>query len=112
MYPAAVAEQLRRHGYDAVAVTERTELRSLADYALLAFAQEQRRALVTENVADFAPLADQYDQRRQSHYGLILVDPRKFPRGRQRTAGRVVAGLRAILDAYRDDKPSAVRLWL
>ncbi len=112
MYPAVVGEQLRRRGQDANAVTERLELRSLADSALFALAQQERRAIVTENVVDFVPLADAADQRGQPHHGLILIDPAKFPRGRRRTIGRLVTELEAVLDTYADDKPKSVRHWL
>ncbi len=112
MYAGEVAEQLRRRGHDVSAVTERPELRSLADSALFALAQQERRAIVTENVADFVPLADAADQRGQRHHGLILIDPAKFARGKRRTIGRVVTELVGVLDIYADDKPKSVRHWL
>jgi hypothetical protein len=112
MYPSAIAEQLRRRGYDVSAVTERADLRSLDDPALFGLAQQERRAVVTENVADFIPLADGADQRGQRHQGLILIDPGKFPRGNPRTIGRLVAELLAVLNAYVDDKPRSIRHWL
>ncbi len=112
MYPAVVADQLRRHGHDVSAVTERMELRSLGDSALFAVAQQERRAIVPENVADFIPLADAADQRSKPHNGLILIDPAKFPRGSLRTIGRLVTALEAVLDTYPDVKPKSIRHWL
>ncbi len=112
MYPAVVAEQLRHRGHDVSAMIERMELRSLADSALFALAQQERRAIVTENVVDFVSLADAADQRGQPHHGLILIDPAKFPRGSRRTIGRLVTELGAVLDTYVDDKPKSVRHWL
>jgi predicted nuclease of predicted toxin-antitoxin system len=112
MDPSAVAEQLRHRGYDVSAVTERSDLRSLDDPALFGLAQQERRAIVTENIADFIPLADAADQRGQRHQGLILIDPAKFPRGNQWTIGRLVAELEAVLKAYADDKPRNIRHWL
>ncbi len=112
MYPPVVAEQVRRGGHDASAVTQRMELRSLADSALFALAQQERRAIVTENVADCVPLADAADQRGKPHHGLILIDPAKFPRGRRRTIGRLVTELEAVLDTYAGHKPKSVRHWL
>src|SRR5919204_3635744 len=90
MYPAVVAEQLRRRGHDAVAVSERKELRALTDSAIFDEAHQDRRAVVTENVADYVPLAEDCDQRGRAHHGLVLVDPAKFPRGHRRTIGRLV----------------------
>ena len=112
MYPAVVAEQLRRRGRDVNAVTERMELRSVADAALFAFAQQERRAIATENVADFVPLADAADQRGQPHHGLILIDPAKFPRGSRRTVGRLVTALGKVFEIYADEKPRSIRHWL
>lgn len=112
MYPAVVAEQLRRHGHDVRAVIERMELRSLTDSAVFGLAQQERRAIVTENVADFVPLADAADQRGQPHHGLILIDPAKFARGNRRTIGRLVTELGAVLQTYAGDKPKSVRHWL
>lgn len=112
MYPAAIAQQLRYRGRDVSAVTERTELRSLADSAVFAIAQLERRAVVTENVADFIPLADAADQRGEPHHGLVLIDPAKFPRGSRRMIGRLVTELHKLMDTYLDDKPRNVRHWL
>ena len=44
-----IAEQLRTRGHDAVAVGERADLAGLADDELFAAAQQERRAIVTEN---------------------------------------------------------------
>ena len=112
MYPPAIAEQLRRRGHDVVAITERPELRSAEDAAVFAIAQESRRAVVTENVADFVPLADEADQRGAAHYGLVLVDPAKYPRGAQRTIGRMVRALDRLLGEHPTDKSTGARHWL
>lgn len=63
MYPAALADQLRNRGHDVSAVTERREFRSLPDADLFAVAQQERRALVTENIADFIPIVVGADER-------------------------------------------------
>ena len=112
MYPAAIAEQLRKRGHDASAVTERVELRSLPDATIFAVAQEERRAVVTENIIDFVPLADAMEQRGKAHYGLVLIDPAKFPRGNPRVIGRVVRELVKLLAEQPTDQPRSLRLWL
>jgi hypothetical protein len=112
MYPATIAAQLRRRGHDASAVTERPELRSLADAALFEIAQRERRAIVTENIADFIPQADDADQRSHPHHGLALVDPAKYPRGNRRTVGRLVTELSRLLDTRPDDEPRSARDWV
>jgi predicted nuclease of predicted toxin-antitoxin system len=112
MYPPAIAEQLRRRGHDVLAVTERPELRSATDGALFAIAQEEQRAVVTENVADFVPLADAADQRGAAHHGLVLVDPAKYPRGVRRTIGRMVSALNRLLREHPAIEPNGARYWL
>ncbi len=112
MYPAVIAEQLRRRGYEVSAVTERVELRSLLDEGIFALAQEERRAVVTENIADFVPLGDAAEQRGRAHYGLVLIDPAKFPRGNPRTTGRMVRELEKLLANDTSDRPRSLRHWL
>jgi predicted nuclease of predicted toxin-antitoxin system len=58
MFPGATAEILRKiHGHDAVHVSE-IGLRATDDAELAAVARAQERAVVTENVADFASERD------------------------------------------------------
>lgn len=111
MQPAAIAEQLRRRGHDVQAVTERPELRALADAAPFAAAQEERRAVVTENIGDFSSLADSSDSRGQAHHGLILIDPVKYPRGNRRTIGRLVKALDALLRDQPRHHATSLRHW-
>jgi hypothetical protein len=112
MYPPAIADQLRIRGHDVIAVTERSELRSLPDAAVFAAAQRERRAVVTENVADFIPLANETDQRGEAHHGLVVVDPSRYPRGARRTLGQMVTELEKMLGASLTDEPNSLRHWL
>jgi hypothetical protein len=112
MYPHAIAEGLRRRGHDAIAVTERADLRTLPDGDLVAVAQGERRAVVTENVADFAPLADSHDARGTGHFGLILVPAGTYPRGPPRTIGHMVSALDGLAGRYPVDQPTSLRHWL
>ncbi|MHB8690405.1 MAG: DUF5615 family PIN-like protein [Solirubrobacteraceae bacterium] len=112
MYPQSIAEQLLRRGHDAIALTERPELRSLTDPDVFAIAQHERRAVMTENIADFVPLADHTDQRNQPHHGLVLVDPAKYQRGTPRTIGRLVTELDALLAEHPSQEATSARHWL
>lgn len=112
MYPAALAEQLRTRGHDVSAVTERPELRSQPDDDVFAAAQRERRAVVTENIGDCIGIVDGRDQRGESHYGLVLIDPVKYQRGRARTIGRLVIALAQVLERNPGDQQSSVRHWL
>ena len=112
MYSSAVAEQLRGRGHDAEAVTERAELRALADTDIFALAQPERRAVVTENIDDFSIIANGYDQRGQAHHGLVLVQPGSYPRGNPGTIGRMVTALDRLLGEHPVDTPTSLRHWL
>jgi hypothetical protein len=112
MYPPAIPEQLRDRKHDAEAVTERPELRGLADADIFALAQREQRAVVTENIEDFSVIADHYDQRGRAHHGLVLVPPGGYPRGRARTIGRMVTELDRFLGERSEAKPTSMRHWL
>jgi hypothetical protein len=112
MYPPAIAEQLRARGHDADAVVERAELRGLPDTEIFALAQTEQRALVTEDIADLSVIADDYDQRGQAHYGLVLVDLNRYPRGNPRTIGRMVTALEELLGEHPGETPMSPRHWL
>ncbi|MDE0653947.1 MAG: DUF5615 family PIN-like protein [bacterium] len=78
MHAPRVAARLRDHGYDAV--KERAELIGMSDEDLLRAATADERAIVTENVKDFAPLHQYLSAAGQRHSGLIFTHPRRFPR--------------------------------
>lgn len=112
MYPPAIAEQLHARGHDVDAVTERTELRALADTDIFALAQEERRVVVTENIVDFSLIADDHDRRGQTHHGLILIAPASYRRGSPRTVGRLVTALDQLLSERPQTTPTSQRHWL
>jgi hypothetical protein len=112
MYSHVVAEQLRARGRDADAVVEHAELRGRADTDIFALAQTEQRAVVTENIRDFSDIADDYDQRGQVHYGLVLVDRGRYPRGSPGTIGRMVTELDRLLNEHPADTLTSVRHWL
>lgn len=86
-----VAEGLRERGIDAVGVVERTDLRSLPDDAVLEFAREDKRAVVTRNIADFARLHHQWQADGRSHQGMVMVTEHAFPQDRNLVGALVQA---------------------
>ncbi|MGH2805284.1 MAG: DUF5615 family PIN-like protein [Thermoleophilaceae bacterium] len=112
MYPAGIAEGLRARGHDVVAVVERSDLRNLSDADVFAAAQREGRAVATENVSDFVPIANDHDARGVAHHGLVLVDARSYPRGNRRTIGAMVTALDAMNGRHPDDEPTSWREWL
>ena len=67
-----VARLLRARLYDVVTAAEAGQL-GTTDPAQLAYAVSHRRAIVTHNRRDFAPLAQAYGATGQHHYGIILA---------------------------------------
>jgi hypothetical protein len=111
MYPKRIAEGLRARGRDTVAVVELPDLRNSSDPDVFAAAQREGRTVVTENVSDFVHIANDHDAGGQAHHGLVLVHPRKYPRGNPRTVGAMVNPLEA-LSRYPADDPTSLREWL
>jgi hypothetical protein len=74
--------------------------------------QLERRTVVTENVSDFVPIADDYDAGGQAHHGLVLVHGREYPRGNPRTIGAMVTALDALLSRFPEDEHTGLREWL
>jgi len=68
----------------------------------------QRRALVTENVAECVELHRTAAITGRRHFGLVFTSARGFPRT-TRAIGRLVRALDALLDAHRTDDALATR---
>lgn len=101
LYPQAIAEELRKRGFDVVSVHELSELEGLGDEQVLERAAEEGRAVVTENTADFVPLIQRWLGEGREHCGLLLTSPVSLPRSRQ-TIGRHVRALADFLGRHPD----------
>lgn len=92
MFPTATAVMLREtYGHDAVHVAE-IGLRGAEDAQVAATARAEGRAVVTENVADFAAERD---------IVLVFVLKKNLPAG-----GGQAAALAKILDRWAQDHPA------
>src|SRR5688572_14391027 len=80
MHSPAAAVQLRDRGHDVVAVKDVPGMAGLPDRELLAAATADLRAVVTENVADFAAIHRQMLAGGENHAGIVFTHPRRFPR--------------------------------
>jgi predicted nuclease of predicted toxin-antitoxin system len=109
MLSAAIAEQLRDRGHDAIAVDESLSLRGLPDGDLFAHAQREQRALATYNRDDFLVLDREYRDRGSNHHGIVILNPRRFSQGKS-TIGKLVVALAAFV-ASGPPYPSFVH-WL
>ncbi len=91
MFPAAAARLLRdKYGHDSFHVAE-AGLRGAPDIQVAAAARADRRAVVTENVADFSAERDLV---------LIFVLKQNLP-----TGGGQAPALAAILDRWSHEHP-------
>jgi len=91
MFPVEAARHLRDElGHDAVHVSE-VGLAGAADGEVASLARAEERALVTENVADFAPQAD---------LALVCVLKRRLPSG-----GGQARALAVLLDRWANENP-------
>lgn len=105
-YSAEIANGLQDAAHDVVTVEE-VGLRAIADDDLLRFAAREGRALLTNNVRDFAPLARRFAAAGESHSGIVFTSDASMRRGKG-TIGRYIEALSELMralpagDALRD----------
>ncbi len=92
-----IAVLLRQAGCDVVAVAERNDLIGSSDRVVLDVASSEDRAVITNNIKDFRPLAAERLAQGLTHAGLILL-----PSSRTRTRAAVAALATAIEQVLRD----------
>jgi Domain of unknown function (DUF5615) len=111
-YSREIAEQLRERGHDVTAVKEDPTLEGLDEEPLLSLARDQSRALLTNNVGDFALLIQQWTSRGESHAGVIFTSDDSMPRSRN-TIGLYVERLSQLLDERPEENSFRDRVeWL
>lgn len=93
-----IAKLLLDRGLDAQAVVERDDLRQAPDHEVLETASREQRAVVTNNIKDFRPLAAERLADGRGHAGLILL-PAARSRSRQATAA-IAGALEALMRAH------------
>jgi hypothetical protein len=69
MFPSLIARDLRARGHDAISVHE-SPGRGTSDQHVFDFARSEVRAVVTENVRDYRPLAGALLFTGEGHAGL------------------------------------------
>jgi predicted nuclease of predicted toxin-antitoxin system len=98
-----IAEVLRKSGYDVEAVLDRDDLIGRSDRIVFEVACGEGRAVVTNNIKDYRPLAAEFLAQGRSHAGLILL-----PSARTRSRDAIAAIARAI-EAILRDNPQGLR---
>ncbi len=93
-----IARILRERGFDVEAVCERSDLAEAPDRDVLDSAAREQRAVVTNDIKDFRPLAAERLAGGQGHAGLILVPAN---RDRSRDAmGALADAIEALMLAH------------
>ena len=103
-YSPEIARQLRTRDHDVVAVAERADVVGLSDDELLRRMAHEQRAIMTNNIKDFMPLAIRAAVAADDHYGLVLTSDRSMPR-RGDTIGRFVDALDGFLRRHEGEDP-------
>jgi predicted nuclease of predicted toxin-antitoxin system len=104
-----IAALLRKAGYDVDAVADREDLVGRSDWFILEAACREDRAVVTNNIKDFRPLAARWLAQGRVHSGLILL-PSTRTRSRNAIAA-VAAALESVLRAHPDGLSGSER-WI
>jgi hypothetical protein len=110
MFSPAVAAELRALGHDVIAVADRPDLRSKSDEEVFAWANGEKRWLLTENVKDFRPIMLRALQAGSPDCGLLFTSSRVFPRSRK-NPGPLIGALHAWLTA-EPPAPPVTESWL
>ena len=92
-YANEIAERLRAQGYDVVSVVGDSELRAQPDLEFFRWAVATGRRIVTENIKDFRPLLLRAYSTGEPPACLLLVSPRRFPRGQGNRTNTIVEAL-------------------
>jgi predicted nuclease of predicted toxin-antitoxin system len=83
MISPRTARELREAGYDVQAVKkDRPELSGKSDHELVRCMATERRAIVTNDVADFQAIHDQFLAAGDEHYGMIFTFDATMPRSK------------------------------
>ncbi len=83
MISPAIARQLREQGHDVQAVKrDRPDLTGRSDHELVHQMKGERRAIVTNDIADFQAIHDQIVAREDEHYGMVFTVDATMPRSK------------------------------
>jgi hypothetical protein len=111
MHAPRVAEDLSARAWDVIAVAAEPNLRGLPDAEIMAHAAHTGRAIVTENVADFSILANEWATKGQDHAGIVFTNPTRFDRASLGYPGNLMKALDTLLNESLDPGSSWIR-WL
>jgi hypothetical protein len=100
-YSKVIAEQLRGRAHDVVSATERPDLTGLEDFELFQLMPAERRAILTENWADFQREMRKAEAEGLIFYGVLFTSSKQMPRSKN-TIGLYVG----VLDDFLQRHPA------
>lgn len=102
MWSPVIAIELRRRRFDVIAITEPAHsprYAGITDDQVFARAQEEGRAIVTDNVADYEKARREWESRGASHHGIVYALNPPFNRHQgEPVIGEMVRALERFLD--------------
>jgi Domain of unknown function (DUF5615) len=93
-----IAQLLRERGLDVMAAAERSDLIETSDHEVVEVATREQRAVVTNDIKDFRPIAAERLTDGRGHAGLILL-PASRSRSRDST-GKLADAIEALMCAH------------
>jgi len=101
MWTPTIALELRKRDFDVIAISEPAHAgryAGIGDDQVFARAQEDGRAVVTDNIADYEQARSDWESHGQAHHGLIYALNPPFNRHRgERVIGQMVSALAHFL---------------
>jgi hypothetical protein len=104
-----IAQLLQERGLDVVAAAERSELVEASDREIVEAATREQRAVVTNDIKDFRPIAAERLTDGRGHAGLILLPA---SRSRSRDATGALAGAIEVLMRAHPDGVADSEYWI
>jgi hypothetical protein len=103
MWTPTIALELRKRDLDVIAITESahaSRYAGISDDLLFARAQEDGRAVVTDNIADYEQARRDWESHGRAHHGLLYALDPPFNRHRgERVIGQMVSALAHFLSS-------------
>jgi predicted nuclease of predicted toxin-antitoxin system len=103
MWTSTIALELRKRGFDVIAISEPAHAgryAGISDDEVFARAQDDGRAIVTDNIADYEQARRDPENRSQAHHGLLYALNPPFNRRRgERVIGQMVSALAHFLSS-------------
>jgi predicted nuclease of predicted toxin-antitoxin system len=110
MISPRIARELRENGYDVQAVKrDRPDLASRGDRELVRQMTTERRVIVTNDIADFQGIHDQFLAAGEEHHGMVFTFDATMPRTKD-AIPQWVRALGELIDAHGDEDPLRNRI--